>query len=106
MVGTGIKVLIIDAVLLVAGLLTQQDVLWRSAYASSVLGYSPSVSYSVLTKFFLMAGRGTSLNSPPTIDWVQIVAVVLLIVNFSYVYSVIRGRKLGRSGVPAGPDRL
>jgi len=106
MVGTGVKVLVIDAVLLVAGLLIQQDVLWRSAYASSVLGYSPSVSYSVLTKFFEMTGRVTSLNSPPTLDWVQLVAVLLLIVNFWYAYSIVRGRKIGRAGVPTGPENL
>jgi len=104
MVGTWIKVLIVDVVLLVAGSLIQQDVLWRSAYASSALGYSPSVSYSVLTKFFTMAGRGTSLESPATLDWVQAIAIVLLIVNFWYAYSVIKGTKIGGPGVPMGTE--
>jgi len=93
MVGSGVKVVLIDAVLLVFGFVIQQDIQWRSAYASSVLGYAQSVSYSVLTKFFTMTGRGSSLESPPTLDWVQVLAYALLLVNAWFVYRSLKPRR-------------
>ncbi len=96
MVRTGVKVLGVDSVLLVTEYLVLQDVLWRSAYASSE-GLSPSYSYSLLTQFFTMAGRSLVLESPPTLDWVLVLLVVLVILNLWYSIVAIRRWRRGNT---------
>jgi hypothetical protein len=93
-------VILADVLLLVALLLVEQDLAWRSAYASSLHGacpqqcrYSPSMSYSFLAQFFTMGGNGVSLTSPATLDWVQLLTYVLVIVNGWYLYGVLRARR-------------
>ncbi len=96
MVRTGVKVLVVDSVLLVTEYLVLQDLLWRSAYASSE-GLSPAYSYSLLTQFFIMAGRGLVLESPPTLDWVLVLLVVLVILNLWYSVVAIRRWRRGNT---------
>ena len=101
MVGTGFKILIADAVLLAAEFLILQDLQWRSSYAAAE-GLSPSYSYSVLTQFFAISGGGATLTSPPTLDWVQLLVVVLVVLNVWYAYRSLRRRNLDvKSALPA-----
>lgn len=88
-----LTVLLVDAALLVALFYVAGDLQWRVSYASSVhhacptgCSYAPSFGYSVLTQFFTMAGNGASLTSPPTLDWVQLIALFLVLVNGWYAY--------------------
>ena len=97
MVRAAAKVLLADAVLLGAEFLILQDLQWRVTYASSVLRYTPSYTYSVLTQFFAMGGSTTPLRSPPTLDWVQLLVVVLVILNLTYAYRSLRRRSLSAS---------
>lgn len=109
-------VLLADLILVVALYFVLQDLSWRSYYAlaphdrcGGLCSYTPSTSYSLLTRFFTMAGNGVSLTSPPTLDWVQILAVVLVALNGWYLYSELRARR-GEGGiasqpVPQGPVR-
>jgi hypothetical protein len=94
------KVVIIDVVLLVALYYVLQDLQWRTGYASSVrdvcgglCSYSPSFSYGALLRTFTMSGNGVTLMSPPTLDWVQLLAYALAIANLWFAYSLIRSRK-------------
>ena len=102
LVRTSFKVLAADVVLLAAGFWVLQDLQWRTGFASSlhdacspICRYSPSFSYSVLTRFFTMAGNGVSLTSPPTLDWVQLIACLLVIVNAWFIYDALNSRRLG-----------
>jgi hypothetical protein len=92
-----IKVIAADLVLLAALLWVLQDLQWRTWYAASphagTTGYTPSFSYSVLTQFFTMAGSGVSLTSPPTLDWVQFLAYVLVALNAWFAYQILRHRR-------------
>jgi hypothetical protein len=97
---SGWKVIVVDLVLLVALYYVSQDLQWRSDYAASahdrcygMCSYSPSYALSVLTRFFTMSGNGQSLTSPPTLDWVQLLAYAIILLNAWYAYAVIRGRK-------------
>lgn len=99
-------VLLIDAILLVAVFYVVGDIQWRVADAGSphgrTSGYSTSFTYSVFTQVFTMTGKGVVLSSPPTLDWVQVLAVALLVVNGWFLYSVYAGRK-NKPAAPASP---
>ncbi len=91
MVRTFAKVLAADAVLLAAEYFALQDLGFRSAYAASK-GFTPSYSYSIFTQFFTMLGRGLTLESPPTLDWVQLLFALLVALNLQYLYRITRMR--------------
>jgi len=101
MTRTALTVLIFDAVLLLAEFEIIQDVQNRiqCALGSTLYGQvcmlrsSPSFSYSLITKSFSMVVGGTRLQSPPTIDWVQLIAYVLVAVNVWFGYTVYARRK-------------
>jgi hypothetical protein len=94
------KVVIVDLLVLLALYYVLQDLQWRTNYAASphaacgkICEYSPSFGYSFLTRFFTMAGNGVSLTSPPTLDWVQLLALVLIAANGWFIYDVLRSRR-------------
>ncbi|MBI3840577.1 MAG: hypothetical protein HY297_01240 [Thaumarchaeota archaeon] len=83
------KVLVANAVILVAEYLVIRDIQGRTAYAARQ-GLSPSYSYSILTQFFTLVRGSTTLQSPPTFDWVQGLVAVLVLVNLWYAYGALR----------------
>jgi len=101
MVRTAFKVAVVDAVLLIALGFVIQDLEWRTSYAASLHGacfpnlcsYSPSFTYNVFVQFFTMAGNGATLTSPPTLDWVQVLAYILVAVNAWYLYTGLARRR-------------
>lgn len=94
-----LKVLLLDALLLIGLFYVTGDLQWRVAYAATphghTAGYSPSLSYSVFTQVFTMAGSGASLASPLTLDWVQVLATALVILNGWYLYTAYAARRKG-----------
>lgn len=105
MARTALIVLVLDAVMLLAEFEIIQDVqnrvqcaLGSSLYGQScMLRSSPSFSYSLLTRSFSMVVGGMRLQSPPTIDWVQLIAYVLVAVNVWFGYTVYVRRKAPRA---------
>lgn len=89
---TGYKVAVVDLVLLGALYFIVQNLQWRASYAASE-GLTPSYSYSLLWNVFQMSGRAFPLQSPPTLDWVQLLAAILAVLNLVYVYTALRGRR-------------
>jgi len=91
---TGVKVAIVDGLCLVALALVLQDLAGRTAYAASSHygappgGYVPSFSYSILMRTFTMSGGPLALVSPPTLDWVQLLALILVVANGWYFYGL------------------
>lgn len=86
-------VLAADIVLLAALYYVLQDFAWRTYYAgiphgSTATGYAPSFSYSFLIRIFTMSGSGTVLTSPPMLDMVQILAIILASINGWYAYKI------------------
>lgn len=106
-----LRLLAIDAVLVVLAYLVVQDQAVRAGYAASLhtacaslCSYAPSFSYGILIQYFTMTGNGVSLTSPPTLDWFQVIAVVLVMVNAWHFYSnYVKGRRAGK-GDPAAPS--
>jgi hypothetical protein len=96
-----IEVLIADVVLLVFAFFIVQDLQARVVFAASphlacggLCSYTPSFGYGPLTQFFIMDGNGQHLVSPPTLDWLQIIALALVVVNGWFVYtSLVRPRE-------------
>jgi len=110
---TAIFVLLVDAVLVLAVSFVFQDLQWRTSYAATLhyacpqpCSYSSSFSYSVLTRFFTMSGNGVSLTSPPTIDWVQILAVLLAAINAWFAYTILSKRRAAGRGMEAPPASI
>jgi len=116
MVKTVYKVAAVDLVLLTLLYYVLQDLAWRAYYAETphVPGspYAASFSYSILIRYFTMAGNmagsTVSLTSPPTLDWIQLLVLVLVAVNGWFAYrayrsrksSIDRGTSLGSAGNP------
>lgn len=107
---TAILVLFVDVALVVAAIFVIQDLQWRTSFAASLhyacpqlCGYSPSFSYSVLTRFFTMSGNHVSWTSPPTIDWVQVLAVLLVAINAWFAYTILSKRRTAGSGMVTTP---
>lgn len=92
MVRTIVKVLVADAILLAAEYFVLQDLGWRSDYAYSQ-GLSPTYSYSIFTQYFAMLGRGLALQGPPTLDWTQVLVVLLVMINAVYIYRALTGKR-------------
>ncbi len=101
MARTALKVLIIDAIVLLAEFLAIQDVQARSecALGTSLYGQeclvrsSPSYTYSLFTQSFSMATKGYTLQSPPTLDWIQLLTAVLFVVNIWFAYTYLKRRR-------------
>ncbi len=98
-----LKVASADIVLLFGLYSVLQDLQWRIGYAASLhsacprfCSYSPSFSYSLLTQFFTLAGNGVRLTSPPTLEWVQLIVYVLVVLNAWYAYKALKSRRLKR----------
>jgi hypothetical protein len=87
-----LKVAVLDVVLLVFAYYVLQDLDWRSSFAVS-RGFGATTSYSLLTRMFEMVGRGTTLQSPPTLDWIQVVVAILIILNLGYAFGALRGSR-------------
>jgi hypothetical protein len=101
MVRTVFKVLASDVVLLIALFYVVQDLQWRTSYAASPHagtphGYSSSFAYGLLTRFFTMSGGRVSLTSPPTLDWVQVIALILVVINVWFVYTTLARRRVSK----------
>lgn len=101
MIRDGLKVFLADIVLLFALYSVFVDLQWRTGYAGSLhlacpqfCSYTPSFSYSLLTQFFTLAGNGARLTSPPTLDWVQLIVYVLVMLNAWYAYKTWKSRSL------------
>jgi hypothetical protein len=102
------KILLVDIVLVVALYSVLQDLQWRTSYAASLhdacgglCSYAPSFGYGVFTRVFTLSGNGVRLASPPMVDWVQILVVLLVLVNGWYLYVVLRAKKPQSTTLPS-----
>ncbi len=100
MVRNAFKVFALDIALLLGEYFVLQDLQWRAAYASSphnacggVCSYTPSFSYNILTQTFSMSGGPLQLVSPVTLDWVQLLAYALIVVNVWFGYIALKARR-------------
>jgi hypothetical protein len=91
-----LQVAFVDAVLLIFAYFVYQDLDWRNSFAASH-GYAPSTSYSLLTRTFTLTGKGTTLQSPPTLDWIQVVVALLIVINLVYAFEAFRGSQVSKA---------
>ena len=95
---TIVEVAAFDAILLLLTYLVFLDEQWRFACAlgqepSCIARSDPSYSYSVLTQFFSMKSQSMMLlGSPPVLDWTQVFALLLVVVNVWFLSSILRKR--------------
>ena len=94
MVKTWVAVLVADLVMVTAALLILQDVNMRldcsiPGCTSFLSRTSAAFTYSVLTKSFSVVVNGSTLASPPILDWFQVLALALVALNGWYGYRVI-----------------
>ena len=84
----------VNVVLILLAYLVYQDVAARAAYAGA-LGFAPSTLYSILYHSLTLSGRGTTLTSPPTLDWFQLLALIAVATDAYMFWGYFR-----RSAVP------
>lgn len=98
-----VKLVVFDAFALAALYFVLDDLAARNSYAVSE-GLTPGASYSIFTRMFSIGGRSIPLVSPPTLDWVQVIVVVLVVVDLAFVYpALLRALKPSTSRrVPEG----
>jgi hypothetical protein len=104
---TALKVAVVNLGALLLGVIVYLNRLSRDAYASA-LGFHPSTSYSFLTLTFSMKGKGELLTSPPSLDWIQVVALVAALLDLYYLYGEFRARRRGdwaSSSAPPPPSQ-
>lgn len=99
------KVALIDLLLLVALYFVFGDLAWRAYYAGTahaglVRGYGSAFSYSLLTRTFTMTGGAIPLVSPPTLDWVQVLVYLLVVLNGWFAYSTMISGRLRKIEAP------
>lgn len=85
-----VEVLIVDSVVLILTHFVHADEQWRIYCASGqeagcLVRSDPSYFYSLLTRYFSMRNGTMLLMSPPTLDWIQVFVVVLVMVNVWFV---------------------
>ena len=111
LVKTLYKVLLLDGAVILALYFVFQDLSWRTSCAlgqevDCAARTGPSFSYSLLTRSFTMSRGSMALISPPTLDWVQILAILLVVANGWYLYALIKTRRAGQEpgkGSAIGP---
>jgi hypothetical protein len=102
---TVVKLVLVDLVLVAALVLVAMDQQWRSSYGASHHNdgypgeYMVSVSYGLLTRVFTMSGTTTTLVSPASLDWLQVIVLFLVLVNGIYIYEVRKKRAEAGKGV-------
>lgn len=113
MARSALSVLVADVLLLLAVYLVLDDRTWRlrcalgTAAADCTARSSPHFSYSLFTLTFSMTSDRIpgipvqTLQSPPTLDWVQVLVAALVVLNAWYVYALVRSR---RGATPQGPQ--
>jgi hypothetical protein len=86
---------VIIIVLIVAIL---EDFYSRIAYWES-LGFTPQTTYFFLTYVTSATKGSTYIPGEITLDWVQVLGIILVLIDAAFVYSVL---KEGRSRTSAG----
>ena len=94
-----LKVVMADIVLVAFAIGVLADEQWRAYYATRG-GLQPSTEYSILTQYFSMKTVSTTLTSPPTLSWIQVIIVSLVLVNGIYLYRLAGHRSPTCDQVP------
>jgi hypothetical protein len=96
-----VRAVLTNAVGLVLIYLVLLDYSWRSSYALSA-GWVPSVSYLPFLRYLQLTGHGLTVVSPPTLDWVQVIAVFLIAVDSFYLYRYLAHSEAAERSSSAG----
>lgn len=83
---------VFDLLALVFLYFVMQDLAWRNSYAEGE-HLTPSTTYSLFIRTLSIKGATLQipkLVSPPTLDWVQVVIALLIVVNGLYIFSRLR----------------
>lgn len=93
-----IKALIADLALLTLAFLVIQNLQSRAAYAATPRAACESLcssyfSHGILTQFLSLTENGGTLVSPPSLDWLQVLSLALVVVNVWFVYRFYVNRR-------------
>lgn len=87
--------MVADVVLLLLVYLVNLDVQYRINCALGSALYcmarsDPSFSYSLLIQVFSMRSGNTLLTSPPVLDWIQVIVLLLIVINVWFFLQLFR----------------
>jgi hypothetical protein len=88
---SSIQLLLANAILISLVVLVREDQLARLDYWRS-MGFTPDTIYSILSLRFPAVKGNLSIPGLPTMDWVQVFLVVIILMDVYYFASVLSGR--------------
>jgi hypothetical protein len=88
-----LEILGVNVVLLLALYLVSADVASRTLYAARE-GLSYFFAQSLLVETSSLQGHGATLQSPPTLAWLQLILAVLVVIDAFYVYDWVERRRV------------
>jgi len=94
--GRILEILVVNLVLLLALYFVMADVSSRAAYAARE-GLSYFFTQSILVETSSLQGHATTLQSPVTLDWLQIIVALLVVIDAVYVYDWVQRRRVAPS---------
>ena len=86
-----VQLVLTNAVLIALLALVRQDQIARFDYWNSI-GFSPDTVYSIFLLRYPAVRGNTSLPGLPTLDWAQILLVVVVLVDVYYIAAAFTGR--------------
>ena len=96
MVRAWLNLVVFDAVVLFILYYVLTDLAWRNAYAlGQHPNLSPSTTFGILTRVFILEGGKFPLRSALTLDWVQVWVVTLVLLNGMFAVGYLR--RIGRT---------
>jgi len=94
-----LEVIVVNTVLLLLLYFVTADQAERAAYAAEE-GLAFLFSRSVLVQTSILQGSRGTLQSPLTLDWVQLLLGALVVIDGLLAYEVIKRRRNARSSAP------
>lgn len=87
-----LEVLAVNVVLIAFFVLVSGDYAYRASYWGS-MGFSPTTSLYPFSLVTSATNGQTSIPGLLTLDWHQVIAVILVVVDTLYLWSWLRGRR-------------
>ena len=88
---SSIQLLLANAILISLVVLVREDQLARLDYWRSI-GFTPDTLYSILSLRFPAVKGNLSIPGLPTLDWVQVFLVVIVLMDVYFLASTLSGR--------------
>jgi lipid-A-disaccharide synthase-like uncharacterized protein len=86
-----VQIVLVNAILIALMVLVREDQLARFDYWSSI-GFAGKTVYSILMLRYPATSDHVSIPGLPTLDWVQVFLIVIVLLDVYYLAIIVTGR--------------